>query len=157
MMLFTINSIMIFDETQLGIMVKEIPLVSVDNGNESEAPPPDIEELAGDSTIQGLTSETAFVVTRLVRGMPAENSGIAKDDLIVSVNGNALTTNRRFEDHIASFRRLTSQEPMQTVAVVVQRSQTDKPRSNAGIRLINAKTLTLDLSVDPSSRIKWEY
>jgi acyl-[acyl-carrier-protein]-phospholipid O-acyltransferase/long-chain-fatty-acid--[acyl-carrier-protein] ligase len=156
MMLFTINST-IFDETQLGIMVKEIPLVSVDNGNESEAPPPDIEELAGDSTIQGLTSETAFVVTRLVRGMPAENSGIAKDDLIVSVNGNALTTNRRFEDHIASFRRLTSQEPMQTVAVVVQRSQTDKPRSNAGLRLINAKTLTLDLSVDPSSRIKWEY
>ena len=156
MMLFTINST-IFDETQLGIMVKEIPLVSVDNGNESEAPPPDIEELAGDSTIQGLTGETAFVVTRLVRGMPAENSGIAKDDLIVSVNGNALTTNRRFEDHIASFRRLTSQEPMQTVAVVVQRSQTDKPRSNAGLRLINAKTLTLDLSVDPSSRIKWEY
>ncbi|MBT4012862.1 MAG: MFS transporter [Planctomycetaceae bacterium] len=138
MMLFTINST-IFDETQLGIMVREIPLISVDDGNESEAPPP------------------AFVVVRLVPGMPAALSGLIKDDLIVSVKGEALTNKITFEDHIASYRRLTSYKSGQMVAVVVQRSQTEKPRSKAGLRLVNPLTKTFNLSVEPSSRIKWEY
>jgi acyl-[acyl-carrier-protein]-phospholipid O-acyltransferase / long-chain-fatty-acid--[acyl-carrier-protein] ligase len=155
MMLFTINST-IFDETQLGIMVKEITLISDDDGNESEAPPPDIGELA-DPASQGSETEPVFVVVRIVRGMPAALSGIVKDDLIVSVNGNALTKNRTFEDHIASFRRLTSQEPGQKVTIVVQRSQIEKPRSKAGLRLVNPLTLTHNLSVEPSARIKWEY
>ena len=63
------------------------------------------------------------------------------------MNGDALTINRTFEDHIASFRRLTSQEPGQEVAVVVQRSQIEKPRSNVGLRLVDPQTMTLNLSV----------
>lgn len=156
MMLFTINST-IFDETQLGIMVREIPLISVDDGNESEAPPPDIDQLARDPVNQGPETGKGFAVVRLVRGMPAADSGIVKDDLIVSVNGDTLTINRTFEDHIASFRALTSQESGQKVAVVVQRSQIEKPRSNLGLKLVDPQTMTFNLSVEPSSRIKWEY
>jgi acyl-[acyl-carrier-protein]-phospholipid O-acyltransferase/long-chain-fatty-acid--[acyl-carrier-protein] ligase len=156
MLLFTINST-IFDETQLGIMVKEIPLISVDDGNESEAPPPDIGELASTPASQGPETEKAFVVVRLVPGMPADRSGMAKDDLIVSVNNAALTKKRTFADHIAAFKVLTSEEPGKKVAVVVQRSQSEKPRSNAGLTLVNPLTKIINLSVEPSSRIKWEY
>jgi len=140
MMLFTINST-IFDSTQLGITVKEIRVIDVS----VKAPPPDAER------------ETAYVVARLVRGMPAALSGLKEGDLIDLVNGDALTSEIGFEDQIAAYRLLVQDQPGQTVSLRVRRSTAVEPRTNAGLIMMNPQKVNIELGVDPSQRIKWEY